>query len=121
MIHIINMYKQTFDRTNPNHVYCGRGSVLGNPFKMQTAADRDTVCDSYERYLMGQVVIGNPGIIAELHRIARLTETGDVSLVCFCAPKRCHCETIKRHVETILENYAAESKQSLKDHYKCCE
>lgn len=60
-------------------VYCGRGSPYGNPFIIGVHGTRDEVCDRFEKEIL---------------------PTLDVSalrgrdLVCFCKPKRCHCDPI---------------------------
>jgi hypothetical protein len=79
-------------------IYCGRGSRLGNPYVMRTKSDseRNRVCDLYERDFP------TPEQEAECQRIARLAKVMPVFLECFCAPKRCHVETVKRRVEEIL-------------------
>ncbi len=60
-------------------VYCGRGSPYGNPFIMGTHGNRDEVCDRFEREIL-------PGL--------DVTALRGKDLVCFCAPKRCHCDAI---------------------------
>jgi len=96
-IRIVNKYKEIPEGTN---VYCGRGSSLGNPFIMKGLTDRDRVCDAYEHYFYRFVeVIRDKGMLNQLNEITKLAKEGDVNLVCFCAPKRCHCETIKKYIE----------------------
>ena len=97
MITVVNKYKE------PNHIYCGRGSALGNPFPMYNESQRDEVCDKYETYFNDEVKVKkNPAMIDELRTIWHEAEGGDVNLGCFCAPKRCHCDTIKAYVESYL-------------------
>ena len=97
MIEVVNKYRQ------PNHVYCGRGSALGNPFNMNGEAMRDEVCDKYEEYFNEEVnVKKNPAMLAQLRVIWKQAKAGDVNLGCFCAPKRCHCDTIKIFIESKL-------------------
>lgn len=81
-------------------IYCGRGSALGNPHVMRgkSDAERDRVCDLYE------AGFGNPAQERECQRIARYAREMPVFLECFCAPKRCHLETVKRRVEEILKS-----------------
>lgn len=72
-------------RPGQGGVYCGRGSKWGNPFVMQdkSQAERDRVCDAFERYLHGQ------------HQLLReLDELSGQDLICFCAPQRCHCDLL---------------------------
>jgi len=100
-IRIVNKYKRISEGPN---IYCGRGSPLGNPYRMKGPYDRDRVCDEYEKYFDHCVkVIGDKGMVNQLNKIATLANKGDVNIVCFCAPKRCHCETIKRHVEEQMQ------------------
>ena len=65
--------------------YCGRGSPLGNPFVIGRDGTRDEVCDKYDAWIDDQPQL--------LPLIASLKGR---DLVCFCAPKRCHCETVRR-------------------------
>lgn len=96
-IEIVNIYKAKPD------FYCGRGSALGNPFRLEDTNDnaqRDHVCDQYEAYFIDQVVVKrNQSMLRQLAKIKqKLVKDGTVKLGCFCAPKRCHCETIKEYV-----------------------
>lgn len=75
--------------------YIGRGSPLGNPFVMTSEADRNLVCDQYEAWFQERVKANDPKVVAALSRLQRLAVDGDLVLGCFCAPKRCHGETIK--------------------------
>lgn len=65
----------------PDAVYIGRGSPYGNPFVIGKDGDRDIVCDRFESEVL-------PTLDVEPLR--------DRHLVCFCAPKRCHGESILR-------------------------
>ena len=97
-IKVVNKYKE------PNHIYCGRGSALGNPFPMYNESQRDEVCDKYEVYFNQKVKIEkNKPMLAQLQFIQEEAKKGDVNLGCFCAPKRCHCDTIKKYIEEQLE------------------
>lgn len=63
----------------PNAVYCGRGSPYGNPFVIGRDGDRDEVCDKFEREILPTLDV---------------TPLRGKNLLCFCAPKRCHCDAI---------------------------
>lgn len=82
-----------------------RGTPLGNPFKMLSynQKERDRVCDVYEVWIKSRLL--EPG--AELDYFNRLVDLAkanrDIELVCFCSPKRCHGETIKRLIEEELK------------------
>lgn len=42
--------------TKPNNaIYIGRGSVYGNPFKMNSEQDREKVCLEYKEYLLNKI------------------------------------------------------------------
>lgn len=81
--------------------YIGRGSPLGNPFPMNSEADRDIVCDAYHEWIWDKIETGNGTVIDELNRLKDLSETSDLVLGCFCSPKRCHGDTIKEILEAM--------------------
>lgn len=70
----------------PDAIYVGRGSPYGNPFVIGKHGDRDEVCDKYESMLLT-----NPQLLARVKN-----ELKGKDLVCFCAPKRCHGDTLLR-------------------------
>ena len=89
---------------DPYSVYVGRGSALGNPFKMNQESDRNAVCDAYEIWFNEQVGAGNRLVLQALNELYEIALMGDLALGCFCSPKRCHGETIKRHLEKRLSS-----------------
>lgn len=62
-------------------VYVGRGSPWGNPFVMGVDGDRDQVCDAFETRVLPTLDV---------------TPLRGKSLVCYCAPKRCHADALLR-------------------------
>ena len=116
MVTVVNAYNS---KGLQYKVYCGRKSSylpehgldfskLGNPFWMSNESKRDEVCDKYENYF-NSIVWSTPfdsdgsnddefitslDLLVKLHKIC-----GDINLVCFCAPKRCHCDTIKKYID----------------------
>jgi hypothetical protein len=68
-----------------NAVYVGRPSKWGNPFPMKSEADRDWSVDSHEKW-----------ILENKELMAALPELRGKDLVCWCAPKRCHADTLLR-------------------------
>lgn len=67
-------------------VYCGRGSPYGNRFQIDAwwaekgrTMTRDDVCDRFE---------------CEDLPALDVSALRGKDLVCFCAPKRCHCDPI---------------------------
>ena len=90
-------------KQDPRAEYIGRGSPLGNPFVMRHEGMRDEVCEQYEIWFAEQVANNNQRVLNELRRLYRIAAQGDLVLGCFCAPKRCHGETIKRFLEGYLK------------------
>jgi hypothetical protein len=82
------------------HIYCGRGSnpagtvnaLVGNPFHMENEARRDEVCDAYEKWI--DTSDDHKRVIARI--ATRIDEGLTIALYCWCAPKRCHCDTIRK-------------------------
>jgi len=78
----------------PNAVYVGRPSAWGNPATMYQESQRDEVCDAFETYARAR-------LRREPHWLDPLIGK---DLICYCAPKRCHGDTLLR----LAENRAAE-------------
>jgi len=66
-------------------VYIGRGSPWGNPFVIGRDGTRAEVIAKYEAWLDTQPQL-----------LARLPELNGRGLVCFCFPKSCHGEGLRR-------------------------
>lgn len=86
MITIVNKYKDKYEQ------YGGRGSMFGNPFVIGVDGTRDEVCDMYEDYFLKRVE-------QDVEFRASVLELVGKTVGCFCVPKRCHLETIKRWLE----------------------
>jgi len=95
----------------PGAVYIGRAmprlnrkaSPLANPFRMRSEADRDEVCNRYEDWLQDQLAAENEAVCNEIDRLTALAhQQGGLTLGCFCAPKRCHGDSIKRVINQQL-------------------
>jgi len=109
MINVVNKYKH---QPTDNDVYIGRGSPLGNPFtgskKLEATkaefqcASREEAIESYENYLRLAISNKNNYICQELNKIHKMAKLGDVNLVCFCKPKDCHGDVIKKVIEEKL-------------------
>lgn len=65
-------------------VYVGRPSKFGNPFFMANESKRDEVCDKFEAWILSK-----PELIAACKH-----ELRGKDLVCWCAPLRCHADTL---------------------------
>ena len=85
-------------------IRCDRRSPLGNPFVMVNEKMRDEVCDNYDVFFKERVKRGGgTDFMHALRSLYRIWLEEDIALGCWCAPKRCHCETIKAFLE---EQYA---------------
>lgn len=95
-----------------------RATVLGNPFVMHSEAERDSVCEQYIVWLNEQYRSNAEYSLPLKHAINMLVERyndgKDLMLGCWCAPKRCHAETI-RHLILTLSQDAQEDEQHLLD------
>jgi len=82
-------------------VYCGRGSVLGNPFthKEGTKAQfivesRDEAVEAFRGYFKEQMQTDG-AFLDEMRRIYHVARKQEVNLVCYCAPLACHCNVLR--------------------------
>ena len=90
-------------KRDPDSIYIGRGSALGNPFKMYTEELRDSVCDQYDEFFSSQLEAKDPEFMHELEFLVESAfVNGYVKLGCFCAPRRCHGDTVKRFLNSVL-------------------
>ena len=85
---VVHINKEKYD------VYIGRPSKWGNPYshKDDTLAEfkvrtRKEAIDKYEQYLLN-----NPNLIADLHELK-----GKI-LGCWCKPKTCHGDILRKYV-----------------------
>ena len=93
-------------RWEPGSIDISRTSPLGNPFYLSDPNDdylRNMVCDQYHHWFKHKIKDSNSDIMQELLRIYKITKTQDVILGCYCAPKRCHGETIKKFLDQMLD------------------
>ena len=90
-----------------NYLYCGWGnrrlglesSPLANPYTNKSnarrdrirVASRDEAVDMYRVWLWKRICADDQQVLDKLHQITPTTV-----LVCWCVPKRCHCEVISR-------------------------
>jgi hypothetical protein len=79
---------QRIHGTPKGAAYVGRPTIYGNPFKMLTEDKRDEVCLAYDLWIQA------PAQAQLRERIKKNLKGKD--LVCWCAPKRCHAETLLR-------------------------
>jgi hypothetical protein len=75
-----------------------RSTPLGNPFYMAHESERNKVCDEYARSMAETMRLRTGARWEELVRIYEyMLENPEVqvALVCWCAPKRCHAESVR--------------------------
>jgi hypothetical protein len=77
-------------------VYGKDWSALGNPFWMSDESQRNKVCEQYKIHFKGLLIKHQKSLemLKERH-----IKGENIALVCFCAPKRCHGDTIKEYLE----------------------
>jgi len=80
-----------YAETHGLYVRCDRFSDFGNPFEMDKDGDRDEVCDNYEQHYLP--------FKPSIHK--QLVKLKGKALGCWCAPLRCHCDTL---IKLINEN-----------------
>ena len=81
-----------------------RQTPVGNPFYMHSEAERDKVCDQYQAYFDSKVSKKTDNAFMNyLRGIYKFAQNQPVALACWCAPKRCHGETIKKFIESFEE------------------
>lgn len=88
---VVNVKNESYD------IYIGRGSKWGNPYshKKETSAKfivktREEAIKKYEKYLLS-----NKKLFNSLH------ELKGKRLGCWCKPKSCHGDILKKYVEKI--------------------
>lgn len=76
------------------------GSSFGNPFWMKDESERNKVCDMYEFYFKDKL-LKDKLIVESLERLKERSKKGEnFALLCFCYPKRCHGDTIKKYLDS---------------------
>lgn len=112
---IVNMHKDS--KAEEKRVRCDRFSPVGNPFFMKDKSneERNRVCDLYKEYFYDimknkmdneqikekyNIEIDTKKFIEFMREIWKVHQRYDLTLGCWCAPKRCHTETIKEFIES---------------------
>jgi hypothetical protein len=107
--HVYNITKE--EHMGPNSFYCGRGSILGNPFThikdketkaKYVVADREEAISRYASYF--DVMYGsNKDFTDAVDEIYGKYKSGnDVYLGCYCYPQSCHCDVIANKLRSRL-------------------
>ena len=91
--------------------YIGRGSPLGNPYthikNRMTLAQYYTATawqaiEKYKAWLLTQLLDKQSAAYIEFHRLVKIAQSHDIYLVCYCAPRPCHGDFIKKLIENLL-------------------
>jgi hypothetical protein len=104
----IKVVNKHFHKPTKNDIYCGRGSALGNPFTINKPSSvanvgtRAKAVEYFKFYLDNKLAAKDERIRNAMNQIYIKAKNGDVNLVCYCAPKACHCDYIKEVVESKL-------------------
>ena len=79
--------------------YVGRPTPLGNPFYMRDESMRDAVCDNYAQWFEEKLRRKDPAVMRQLGILRKALERdGKITLGCYCAPRRCHADTIATYL-----------------------
>ena len=84
MTEVVHIRRRKFD------VRIDRATKWGNPFMIGPDGDRDEVCDKHEAWIQTQPQL-----------LAALGELKGKRLGCWCAPLRCHGDTLARLAEEV--------------------
>lgn len=102
MIQVVNKYKHV---PTKDDCFIGRPSPLGNPYSHMagttaifTVSSREEAVQKYEEYLTS-AVNDNVRVKTEIDRLVQKAVSGDLNLVCYCKPKACHGDVIKKVIE----------------------
>ena len=85
-------------RGNVERVPVCRPHALGNPFYLRDESLRSNVIERYREWFMAS--LHKPMVQDAIRNIVEiLAADGEVELACYCAPRPCHAEVIKEHIE----------------------
>lgn len=88
-------------------VYIGRasperaGSVLANPWRLRAEEERGATIARYAGWLAGHVAAGCGAVWDELLRLLRIAVDGGLVCACWCAPRSCHGDEVRRAIVAI--------------------
>lgn len=86
---VVNLKNDKYD------ILIDRRTKWGNPFVLDKDGDRNEVCDKYEEYIRN----GEGKWLLE-----HLDELRGKRLGCWCAPARCHGDTLVKLIEEKFED-----------------
>lgn len=77
--------------------YVGRPGPLGNPFEIdpKNGATREKVIAKYREWLKEKIAASDPTVLKALERLRKKAlRSKKLTLVCWCAPEKCHADEI---------------------------
>lgn len=91
--------------------YIGRPSALGNPFShiehslaKKHVATRDEAVEKYREWL-AEALKSNRSVKREFDAlVTAYKDFGELVLVCWCVPEKCHGEIIKEFIEKAVQD-----------------
>jgi Domain of unknown function (DUF4326) len=86
-----------------------QASPLGNPFWLDHERRDDPVARAYvihqfDYWLRMRIRAMDRHVISELERLLEIAKTGDLQLLCWCAPRECHGDIIRKQLEHKLRH-----------------
>lgn len=112
MIYVANVKTYNFKNfpSDAASVYIGRampgrpGSPLRNPFKLAKGESRDECLSRYVKWF-NDLLPDSPEH-KEMARLVEIARNGNLVLLCWCAPEKCHGDVIKEAIEAELKEDA---------------
>lgn len=103
-IKVVNVRTDKLPRHKYYRIYCGRGTILGNPYAFKHSArdviyvnSRKKAISRYETYLLKKLKNKDNEIFKGYKYLMKLfLRHKKIELACYCAPKKCHCDILKK-------------------------
>lgn len=91
-------------------IYCGRrnttykltSSPLANPYHLGAGETREAAVAKYNVWLQARLHRDTPQEREIQRLLALVLDIGTITLLCWCAPAKCHCDAIKAEIEMRL-------------------
>jgi hypothetical protein len=99
-------------RSQKNGFYVGRPTVLGNPFQIGVAGEREKVIEKYRYWLAEKLLLDSPQRLALEHLAELLKGEMALALACWCAPEACHADVIR---EVVVARSQGKSWETIHD------
>jgi hypothetical protein len=108
---LINVVNKKNHKITPIDFYIARPSPLGNPYSHKKSKfnciivdNRQKAIDNYEEWLKFKIKDNDPIIINELKKLTDfyIKNNFNINLVCWCKPKPCHGDILKKFLEKKL-------------------